>query len=82
MTRLDDAVEIAKLAEMGLTGGEIRLVIERAVRLQAYRGLSSMNHKTLREIAEEEVAARMTRDGNTAKIGFAVGAAARKGEEP
>lgn len=80
MMRLADDVEIAKLAEMGLTGGEIRLVIERAVRLQAYRGISSIDHETLREIAEEEVAARMTRDGNTAKIGFAAGAAARKGE--
>jgi SpoVK/Ycf46/Vps4 family AAA+-type ATPase len=70
MDRLADDVEIAPLAELGLTGGEIRLVIERAVRLQAYRGIATIDRKTLTEISKEELACRMKRSGNTSKIGF------------
>lgn len=70
MKRLANDVDIEQLADLGLTGGEIRLVIERAVRLQAYRGHITINHKTIMGIAEEELAGRMQRDGNRNRIGF------------
>lgn len=70
MKRLADDVDIELLADLGLTGGEIRLVIERVVRLQAYRGNSSIDFKAILEIAREELAARRQRDGNKTKIGF------------
>lgn len=70
MKRLADDVEIEQLADLGLTGGEIRLVIERAVRLLAYRGITIIDNKTLTDIAREELACRMKRNGATGKIGF------------
>jgi AAA+ superfamily predicted ATPase len=70
MKRLADDVEIGQLADMGLTGGEIRLVVERAVRLLAYRGISTIDRKTLMDIAKEELACRMKRNGSINKIGF------------
>jgi AAA+ superfamily predicted ATPase len=73
MKRLANDIEIVHLADLGLTGGEIRLVIERAVRLQAYRGNTTIDRKTLLEIAKEEIASRMNRDGNKSKIGFHAG---------
>ncbi len=54
MKRLADT-ELSQLADLGLTGGEIRLVIERAIRLQAYRGFMTIDLKTLTEIAKEEL---------------------------
>jgi len=69
MKQLDD-VDIGQLADMGLTGGEIRLVIERAVRLLAYRGNTTIDHKTLADIAKEELSSRMKRNGSSGKIGF------------
>jgi SpoVK/Ycf46/Vps4 family AAA+-type ATPase len=68
--RLADDVDIEQLADLGLTGGEIRLVIERAVRLQAYRGHITIDHKTIMGAAKEELAGRMQRDGNKTEIGF------------
>ncbi len=70
MNRLADDIDISKLADIGLTGGEIRLVVERAVRMQAYRGLSSIDSLTLMNIAKEELASRMKRNGGIGKIGF------------
>lgn len=70
LERLADDIEIAHLADLGLTGGEIRLVIERTVRLLAYRGITTIDRKTLVEIAREELASRLKRNGNTNKIGF------------
>ena len=70
MNRLADDIEIEQLADLGLTGGEIRLVIERAVRLLAYRGITTIDKKTLTDIAREELACRMKRNGATGKIGF------------
>lgn len=70
LTRLVDDVDIEKLADLGLTGGEIRLVIERAVRLMAYRGLTVIDHKTLTDIAREELTSRMKQHGSTRRVGF------------
>ncbi|MBW4057186.1 MAG: ATP-binding protein, partial [Proteobacteria bacterium] len=70
LQRLAEDVDIGQLSDLGLSGGEIRLVIERAVRLLAYRGITSIEHKTLTEIAKEEIASRMKRNGTTGKIGF------------
>ncbi|OGU05545.1 MAG: hypothetical protein A2075_23935 [Geobacteraceae bacterium GWC2_58_44] len=70
LERLADDVDIANLADLGLTGGEIRLVIERAVRLLAYRGLTTCDRKMLMDIAREEIASRMKRNGNLNKMGF------------
>ena len=71
MERLADDVQIEDLADLGLTGGEIRLVIERAVRLLAYRGITSIDRKTLTDISKEEIGIRMKRSGSISKIGFA-----------
>lgn len=70
MNRLADDIEIEQLADLGLTGGEIRLVIERAVRLLAYRGITIIDKKTLTDIAKEELASRIKRNGTSGKIGF------------
>ena len=71
MERLADDIEIEHLADLGLTGGEIRLVIERAVRLLAYRGITTIDRKTLTDIAKEELVSRMKRSGSiVGKIGF------------
>ena len=70
MQRLADDVNIELLTDLGLTGGEIRLVIERAVRMQAYRGHITIDHKTIMGAAKEELAGRMQGDGNKTKIGF------------
>jgi SpoVK/Ycf46/Vps4 family AAA+-type ATPase len=70
MKRLADDVEITQLADLGLTGGEIRLVVERTVRLLAFRGITLIDHKTLMDIAREELASRMKRNGGINKIGF------------
>lgn len=79
LKQLAPDVEIEQLAALGLTGGEIRLVIEKAVRLQAYRGRSTIDRKTIMAIAEDELAGRMKRDGNKKKIGFSVRASYRDG---
>jgi SpoVK/Ycf46/Vps4 family AAA+-type ATPase len=68
--RLAEDVDIGQLADIGLSGGEIRLVVERAVRLRAYQGLTNIDHKTLADIAKEEIASRMKRNGTSGKIGF------------
>ena len=60
---LADDLDIPQLADLGLTGGEIRLVIERTVRLLAYRGLTTLDHQTLTTIAREELASRLKRFG-------------------
>jgi len=70
LQRLAEDVDIGNLAELNLSGGEIRLVIERAVRLIAYRGNSSIDQKTITDIAREEIASRMKRNGSAGKIGF------------
>lgn len=71
MKRLADDVDIGTLAELNLSGGEIRLVIERAVRLLSYRGITSIDCKTLIDIAKEELNSRLKRNGSIGKIGFA-----------
>jgi len=60
------------MADLGLTGGEIRLVIERAVRLLAYRGITTIDRATLMQIAREELTSRMKRYGGN-KMGFGAG---------
>lgn len=68
--RLADDVDIGLLAELGLTGGEIRLVVERAVRIAAYRGLPKIHNSLLKELADEERASRLKKFGNARSIGF------------
>ena len=53
-----------------ITGDKIRLVIERAVRMLAYKGISTIDMKILMDIAKEELASRMKRNGSINKIGF------------
>jgi len=69
MERLADDLKISEMADLGLTGGEIRLVIERAVRLLAYRGITTIDRATLILIAREELTSRMKRYGGN-KMGF------------
>lgn len=68
--QLADDVDIAQLADLGLSGGEIRLVVERAVRLAAFRGSTKLTHATLLTIAQEELACRMKQHGIKNRIGF------------
>lgn len=68
--RLADDVNISQLADLGLSGGEIRLVVERAVRLAAFRGSTKLTHATLLAIAQEELANRMKQHGLKQRIGF------------
>lgn len=68
--RLAEDVDIGILADLGLSGGEIRLVIERAVRLQAYQGIATIDGKVLTDIATEELRSRMKRNGTSGRIGF------------
>lgn len=68
--RLADDVNISQLADLGLSGGEIRLVVERAVRLAAFRGSTKLDHATLLTIAQEELANRMKQHGLKQRIGF------------
>ena len=70
LDRLAVDVDIGALADLNLSGGEIRLVIERAVRLLAYRGVTVIDHKTLVNITREELASRMKRTGSANSIGF------------
>lgn len=63
-------VDISQLADLGLSGGEIRLVVERAVRLAAFRGSTKLTHATLLTIAQEELACRMKQNGIKNRIGF------------
>ncbi|ABK99492.1 ATP-binding protein [Pelobacter propionicus] len=70
LQRLAEDVDIGQLADHSLSGGEISLVIERAVRLLSYRGITTIDHKTLMDIAREELASRMKRNGPSGKIGF------------
>lgn len=70
LERIANDVDIGTLADLKLSGGEIRLVIERAVRLLSYRGKTKLDSNTLIAIAKEELAARMKRHGSIHKIGF------------
>jgi SpoVK/Ycf46/Vps4 family AAA+-type ATPase len=70
LQRLAEDVDIGQLADINLSGGEIRLVVERAVRLLAYQGHATIDHKTLNEIAREEITSRMKRTGTSGRIGF------------
>lgn len=68
LNRLDANVDIAQLADLRLTGGEIRVVVERTVRLLAFRGVTTIDGNTLMSIAREELANSFKRNGCT--IGF------------
>lgn len=68
--RLAKDLNLEKLAHLSLTGGEIRLVIERVVRLQAYRGIDTIDQATLTEIAQEELLSRLNRSCDIPRIGF------------
>lgn len=70
LERLEEDVDIGQLADLGISGGEIRVIIDRAVRLQAYRGKTTIDSKILMDIAKEEIASRMKRNGTSGKIGF------------
>jgi AAA+ superfamily predicted ATPase len=67
--RLAPDVSIEQLADLNLTGGEIRLVVERTVRLLAYRGLTTIDHRTITNIAREELSVRLKQSGLN-RIGF------------
>ena len=67
--RIADDVDIGALAELDLSGGDIRLVIERAVRMSAFRGSVLLRHNLLWEIAQEEVSST-NRSSTKRRIGF------------
>lgn len=70
MEKLADDVAIEQLADLGLTGGEIRLVVERTVRLLAYRGITTIDSATINDVAKEEFACRMKQGSSMNRIGF------------
>jgi hypothetical protein len=50
----DDSINLDQLAKINLTGGEIRLVLEQAIRTAAYRGSDKLDGQTLFQIALKE----------------------------
>lgn len=67
--RIADDVDIGTLAELNLSGGEIRLVVERAVRMAAFKGSALLRHDLLWEIAQEELTST-NRTSSKRRIGF------------
>ena len=69
MKRLATGFDIQELAEVELTGGEIRIVVEKAVRLAAWRGDRTLSREVLLELAQEELAGQLDRDQVRKAIG-------------
>lgn len=70
LERLSADVDLEVLADLGLTGGEIRLVIERVIRLQIFKGNDTLDQQTVLTIAREELKNRSKRTGSMQQIGF------------
>ena len=70
MKRLATGFDLQELAEVELTGGEIRIVVEKAVRLAAWRGERALSRGVLLELAQEELAGQHDRDQWRKAIGF------------
>jgi hypothetical protein len=68
--RLSADIDLEALADLGLTGGEIRLVIERVIRLQIFRGSTALDQQALLDTAQEELKNRSKRNGSMHQIGF------------
>ena len=68
--RLAPEVELERLAELGLTGGEIRLVVEQAVRRATSRGVELLGHELLESLARQELSGRFDRKQSGRSIGF------------
>ncbi len=70
-SRLASDFDFTALAEMNLTGGEIRLVVEKAVRRAFCRGDNLLRQKDLQELAREELRVRPQAGGyGQGHIGF------------
>jgi hypothetical protein len=65
---ISDTIDYDLLSTLPLTGGEIRLVLEQAVRSAAFKGLKTLNNSLLLEIARTEVVA--SGHDTQSKIGF------------
>jgi SpoVK/Ycf46/Vps4 family AAA+-type ATPase len=63
-------VDLDQLAALGLTGGEIRLVVEQAVRRATSRGQDSLGHELLATLARQELRGRFDRAQGGKTIGF------------
>ena len=68
--RLSSDVNPDRLAALGLTGGEIRLVVEQAVRRATSRGAISLDHDLLETLARQELQGRFDRKQGGKIIGF------------
>ncbi len=68
--RLSTEVNLDRLAALGLTGGEIRLVVEQAVRRATSRGDNSLGHDLLESLARQELQGRFDQKYTGKAIGF------------
>ena len=68
LERLATGCDLRELAELELTGGEIRIVVEKAVRLAAWRGERFLSREILLELAREEEAGKL--DRKRGRIGY------------
>jgi SpoVK/Ycf46/Vps4 family AAA+-type ATPase len=64
----DGSVNFDELSNLALTGGEIRLVLEQAVRSASFQGLTKLNNTLLMQIAKAE--SNMNSDKNEKVYGF------------
>jgi SpoVK/Ycf46/Vps4 family AAA+-type ATPase len=68
LERLATGCDLRELAELELTGGKIRIVEEKAVRLAAWRGERFLKQEMLLELAREEEAGKL--DRKRGRIGY------------
>lgn len=70
LDRLGEDCDLSLLAKYNLSGGEIRLVVEKAVREAAHAGRRVIGHNALLRLAAEEERALAARGGENRLIGF------------
>lgn len=70
LRRLAVDVDLDELARLDLAGGDIRLVVEKAVRQAAFNRQSRLRQKELLAFAAEELLARRKSGGGRGVIGF------------
>ena len=70
LDRLGEECDLSVLARFNLSGGEIRLVVEKAVREAAHAGRRWISQETLLRLAAEEERALSGKGGENRAIGF------------
>jgi hypothetical protein len=68
MVRLAPGYDLQELAELELTGGEIRIVVEKAVRQAAWQGERFLSQAMLLKLAREEGVGKL--DQKRVMIGY------------